>query len=147
MTEDTARKLMGGAALAAAVGTFLPWVTFGIVSLNGTSADRGQLALGVAIAGGLLLLWRDASAWLQVIAGGICGGLALWFSFDVASASAGPLGLHASTGAGVWLTVIASIVWVCIAGRARPVFAAAKRSRREQLAIAQLNQERLSHMG
>lgn len=147
MTEDTARKLMGGAALAAAVGAFLPWVTFGIVSLNGTSADRGQLALGIAIAGGLLLLWRDGSAWLQITAASICGGLALWFAYDVASTEVGPLGLHANVGAGCYLTIIASVVWLCIAGRSRELLASAKRSRREQRAIAALNEERLGHVG
>lgn len=144
MTEDTARKLMGGAALATGVGTFLPWVTIAFVSLNGIQADRGQGALGAAIAGALLLLWRDGSAWLQIAASTISGGLALWFAIDVASMPTGPLGLHAQTAAGCWVTIVASVVWLCLAGRSRELLADSKRSRREQRSIASLNEERLA---
>lgn len=134
MNEDTARKLMGGAALAAAIGTFLPWASILFATVSGTEADRGQVALGACIAGGLLLLWRDAPWWLQLIPSTLAGGMAVWFWWDVASTPAGTgllADVHARTGAGVYLTVIASVVWICIAGRSREQLSAARRSRRD----------------
>lgn len=112
MTEDTARKLMGGAALVAALGTFLPWAQAGILNITGVEADRGQVALVACAIGCGLAFWRDRSLYWQALTSLTAGGMAFWFAWDVAHKPGGIVSFD--PGFGVYLTVAASAVWLLV---------------------------------
>ncbi len=124
MNDDRARKLMGGAAIATAAGTFLPWAQVLFVSVSGIDTDRGLVALAAALIGGGLLCWQRAPRWLQLVTSTIAGGAAVWLIADVSGK-----GAAVAVGSGAYLTTIASLAWLVIA-------CASLRSRRAQRALA-----------
>lgn len=118
MNVDTARKAMLGAAAVTALGVFLPWVTAVIVSLNGIDADRGQFALAITGVGALVVYLRLPRV-VQLVPPAAVAALAIWFYADVASMPAGPFGVHATPGSGVYVTTLGAIAWFVIACAAR----------------------------
>lgn len=131
MNDDIARKVMGGAALAAVLGSFLPWASVFIASVNGIETDYGKGSLAAAGLGGLLLLLRK-QWWWQALAPLISGGLAVWFWIKISSldtSSGGGFHVSVTIGSGVYLTLIASIAWWLVAMNTRHTVAAAARER------------------
>lgn len=118
MNVDTARKAMLGAAAVTALGVFLPWVTAVIVSLNGIDTDRGQFALAITGVGALVVYLR-LPRFVQLAPPTAVAALAIWFYADVASMPAGPFGVHATPGSGVYVTILGAIAWFVIACAAR----------------------------
>lgn len=110
MTKTQATRAMMGTAIAAAVGTLLPWATIWIVTVNGIDADRG-LATLVLAGGGLGLLFVKSAPWfIHTIAPlGILATLT-WFVYDLST-----IKLHVGIGNGVYVCGAAAGAWLGLA--------------------------------
>ena len=119
------RNMPAIVALAAAgvvlIGSLLPWATaktvFGSISINGTDGD-GVLTLILAVVVGAiavaLLAGKRPRLWAYVvllIAGLLTAFIAVYDLVDI-SRTVGNDYAHVSTGAGIWLVAIASLVLV-----------------------------------
>jgi len=110
-----------GAAGVVVVGSLMPWATaktvFGDISINGTDGD-GVLTLILALVVGAiavaLLVGKRPRLWAYVvllIAALLTAFIAVYDLVDI-SRAVGNEYAHVSTGAGVWLVAIASLVLV-----------------------------------
>jgi hypothetical protein len=121
MTDDLARKVMGGAAIATILGTFLSWATVFIASVSGIDTDYGKGSVAAAGIGGLLLI-LGKPWWWQAIAPLASGGFAVWFWIKMSqidTTQGNDFHVSVSVGSGVYLTLIASVVWWLVAMRSR----------------------------
>lgn len=115
--QPTALWLAFGGCAALIVGAFLPWVSaataFGSVSVNGIEGD-GKLTAGAGAVAGVLLLvaMSDRSRRLcaAVVAVGVVAAAAATWDYTkvqdrVSDANAESSLIHASVGAGIYLTI------------------------------------------
>ena len=131
MNDDTARKVMGGAAIATFAGTFLTWATIFIASVSGFDTDYGKGSAAAAGIGGLLLILRKPW-WWQAIAPLASGGFAVWFGIKMSqidSSQGDGFHVNVSVGSGAYLTIVGSVVWWLVAMNTRKTVRDARAAR------------------
>lgn len=121
MNEMSGRNKLGLAAIAAVVlGAFLPWWTVLGLQVNGVQQGDGAITLVLAgVAGALIVFARDTR--ITPVMGVLCGlgiaGVALYHVIDTSTTALFGETIGMSLiGSGLWITLIAGIALVGVAG-------------------------------
>src|SRR4249920_1344604 len=108
-----ASLIIVAAAVAAIVGSLLPWATAGPFSVAGTSGDgvitllAGVATIAIVLAGGAI--------WAAIIGGLIITAVSIYDLQQLSAIAPGPFGLHADPGSGLVLVLLAGGVLLGVA--------------------------------
>lgn len=119
-TDQKTKTGYAACAVATMLGAVLPWASIFIVSVNGFDTDYGKGVLAAAGFGGALAYSGAVKGAWNLIAPLITGGLAIWFLVKLSGIKTPPnsfIPIHVNIGFGVYLTLLASGIWIFAALR------------------------------
>lgn len=107
-----------GAAAVAFLSCFLSWVDSPFVSVAGSQTEDGKIVMVIAALGALALFISSARMAFTIISGLLAlasAGITVYHLVDIESGLTEELEGLVSTGAGLWIGFIASVVWLVAA--------------------------------